>query len=424
MAHLDEFPPLGSATLLKKRPGASKTFLTQEVQYEEENGRRRERRRNKIPVLWQWIEPNLETVTNIQVEGEKMTEENKISPPLRDIGGTAQKRTSVLFNRFFLLGEESAPSPPLCMSRKTTKKRKGKEYTTGVLRLRGGAGPEEEQFPEDFFPLQPSPSLPQPVKVIVRRLHQTYNTSDQEHFFRQVRNQCEAEGVEVPPFNLKTLVKTLGLPLEVQETCTTGDCGPIAAVKQLRLVRDQNDEERRIINLEINDRHTELRTYIKTKMQASSDPWIVDYKRNYIDLDHIASILPGGTKWPSYHDLWEAMGRPNIYVEEPFWTALAKILERDVHVITMSSSPYKPFHTFSGLRYEGNKQQDKKQPLFIGYNHYSRHYVSLKPFQFAQPSMTTIVKAYFSLEKRKEDQMQERLLAEVEIARGAQEEER
>ena len=258
------------------------------------------------------------------------------------------------------------------------------------------------EYPDNFFPLPPNPTLPNSLKQIIRQQQVSYNRiKDQEDFFTSVQNKCEAEGLEVPKYDLQTFVKILGLPVDIQETCTTGDCGPMAAIKQLKMLKDLTEKEKNILDFPIGERNNELRTFIKTKMTLASDPWIVDYKSMYTALDQIADPAPGGRKWASYGALWEEMGKPGVFVEECFWLSLAKVLERDVHIVSLTCSPFKPFQSFSGQRYDENRLQEKKEPMFIGYSAIGRHYVSLKPFIFAEHSMVNIVRAYQAIQQRR-----------------------
>lgn len=306
--------------------------------------------------------------------------------------------------------------------RHKTKKRgpKNRKPQEEVLRLRGGAG-EGEDEPQDFFPLPPAASLPAPVKQVIATVRDTFSTTDKDDFLKQVRTLCKSRDLPEPPNDLGSVLKILGLPLEIQETCNTGDCGPMAAVKQLRLdSSDLTAKEREIVNLDVGERQNALRTWVKDKMTLSAEPWVLQYKDlwNGVDWNEV-DCLPGGTKWTSWEHLWEGMGTPTIFVEEPFFTALAKLTERDIHIFSKTSSPFKPATTFYGHRYEDNTLS-LKRPLLIGYNHSSRHYVSLKPMNFVLPTIFTIMRGFFKKKKKEEDE-HERRLAE---AREREKEER
>lgn len=263
---------------------------------------------------------------------------------------------------------------------------------------------EEEENMDDLFPLPPSSLLPHPVQQIIRKLHKEEGIADKHDFFNQVRDQCKEEGVDFPSGNwLKTHLKILGLPVEVEETCSTGDCGPMAVVKQLRLLPDQTADEKMVTSTAIRKRTDELRRLIGNYMRFSPDAWVEEYRQSYDALDHIASRLKGQPRWANFQEMWAGMATPGIWVEEGFWTGVARVLERDVHLISMTATPWRPFQTFTGVRDENreNRLQEAKMPIYIGYEP-PKHYVSLKQFPFAPVQMITIIRAFNKLNKKKE----------------------
>ena len=259
--------------------------------------------------------------------------------------------------------------------------------------------------PENMFPLAPSPLLTPKFREIVRGVTSNWDKIVDERkkrtsFLTEVRRECSKQAEHIPRGGeLELLIKCLGLPLDVQETEGGGNCGPAAAIDQLRSLGDISDNERLILHtVPSKDRQMQLRFHISTIMKTSNEEYVQIYRRRYEEIDHLASLTPGAPRWDSFDAMWTGMGKNGVYVEEGFWTATALILQRDIHLVSLFSHPNRPFQTFSGNRTSEHLLQEDRLPLFIGYLP-PRHYVSLKPQPFAGTSMLDIVRARKLLEQ-------------------------
>ena len=261
--------------------------------------------------------------------------------------------------------------------------------------------------PENMFPLAPSALLTPKLREIVRGVtsnwDQIVDQRKNTNFLTEVRRECTKQGVHIPRDpELDLLIKFLGLPLDVQETEGGGNCGPAAAIDQLRSLGDISDNERLILaTVPSKDRQKQLRFHVSTTMKTSNEDYVQIYRRRYEEIDHLASLTPGAPRWASYDAMWTGMGTNGVYVEEGFWSAAALILQRDIHMVSLRSHPNRPFQTFSGNRTSEHILQEDRLPLFIGYLP-PLHYVSLRPQPFAGTPMLEIVRALKLLEQEME----------------------
>ena len=258
----------------------------------------------------------------------------------------------------------------------------------------------EEDGPEINFPLPPKDDLAQNVKDLIiqvtaeieqgnleKREKEEVKKNPRRSFLDKMADKIRLKR------NLKTLIELLNLPVEVQETTSNGDCGPDSVVKQLRLVKDPTPDELEIINKPVRERCDAIRRKVSQRMRMGQEPWIVNYNRNFEQLNYIADPVQGGERWKSCDDMWTEMGKKFVWVEEGFWVCLAKLLGRDIFMVTLTSSPARPIQIFSGQPYAEHEMKRDKSPLYIGYIP-PRHYVSLKPVLNKTPSMLDICRAF------------------------------
>ena len=271
-----------------------------------------------------------------------------------------------------------------------------------IQRIINQVGSQHKMAVEDIrFPLPASRILTSAVRDIVKSVNMFWDFSkNHKTFLAEIKSQCSRQNVRLPHGgDLELLVKLLGLPLDVHETVTDGNCGPASAVDQLAKLSDLSEDEANILRAwPQNARQKQLRFLVSTTMMYSKEEYVEQYKEAYNSHDKVASLVKGVKekhRWPSYNAMWTAMGKDHTWVEEGFWQALALALERDIHMVNLEAHPSRPFMTFSGNRMDQHKLQEERSPLFIGYRH-PKHYWSLQLQPFARPTMLDIVRAHKS----------------------------
>ena len=266
-------------------------------------------------------------------------------------------------------------------------------------------GHSQMAVPHIRFPLPPSRILTTEVRNVVRSVNMFWDYSkSHKSFLEEVRTQCRRQNVVLPHGDdLEILIKILGLPLDVFEAATGGNCGPASVIHQLEALPDLSEAETNCLRAyPQNDKQRMLRFLVSKEMLFSKEDHIQQYREAYQTHDKNASLVKGRKekdRWPSYEAMWTEMGKDTVYVEEGFWQGAALVLERDVHLVDLGAHPKKPFQTFSGNRFNQHQLQEDKKPIFIGYMP-PDHYLSLQVQPYASPTMLDIVRHHKLLQQQ------------------------